>query len=292
MSKLSNLRIPGRYLLKLLVELVILCVAFFFASNIDEWLPKEWVFASTVKIILHFIIVSMGFSLLLRFLAIGYRRRKQLPFAKKDNVTVGLTNIFMMFIFIYALVSVLGLFGIQFKEMFTSLSIVAAAIAIISKDFVADIISGILISFSNEIKIGDHVKIGGQSGKVIDINISKTALLNDDDDIIFMPNNKVFGAETINYSTKPFKKTSIDFEVAKGEYTTIEEMEKVLIQLLSEFENDIESYSYDLRVVSIHKDYLVLKFQYQLNEFNRRLERSIRQKAVRYIVANISKKAD
>lgn len=290
MKQIRNLRIPGGYLLKMGVEIALICAAFILSSYNKVWLSPDMLFAPTIKIVLHFLIISLGLSVILRFLAIGYRRRKQLPFEKKDNVTVGLSNIFMLFITIYALVSMLSLFGIRFSEMFTSLSIVAAAIAIISKDFVADIISGILISFSNEIKIDDHVKIGILRGKIIDINITKTALLNDDEDIIFLPNSKVFNSETINYSSRPFKKTSIDFEVARAEFSSVEEMEARLTQLLQEYEKEIEPDSYYLQVVTIHKDYLELKFQYQLKEFNRRLERSIRQKTVRHIVANVARK--
>ncbi len=252
-------------------------------------MSADWALSPTLRILLHFFIVFFGLSLVLRFLAVGYRRRKHLPFSRKDNVTTGLTNLFMMFITIFGLVSVLGLFGIKFGQMFTSLSIVAAAIAIILKDFFADIISGIFISFSSEITIGDYVKIGELRGKIIDINIAKTELLNDDDNIVFVPNSKVFTAETINYSKKPIKKTSIDFEVAKGDFSTIEEMENNLIQLLKEYEKEIEADSYMLWVVEIHKDSLELKFQYQLLEFSRSLERRIRQKAVRHIVNNTSR---
>lgn len=289
MNQNPSLRIPGHYVAKLLFEVAMLCLIFFLTSTSSKWLPEEWSFAPTVRIILHFFFVFFAFSLLLRFLSIGYRRRKQLPFNKKDNVTVGLTNIFMMVIVIYGLVAVFSLFGIRFSQMFTSLSIGAAAIAIILKDFVADVISGILITFSNEIKIDDHVKIGELRGKIIDINITKTTLLNDDDDLVFLPNNKVFSAETINYSKKPLNRTSIDFEVAKGQFSSVRDMENALIDVLADDSADIAPESYRLQVVAIHKDYLALKFQYQLNEFDRRREREIREKAVRYIVDFTSK---
>jgi len=124
---------------------------------------------------------------------------------------------------------ILGFWGIDFKSLLTSLSIVAAAIAIISKDYVSGIISGIIISFSKEINIDDYVKIGDNTGKILEINLSKITLLNDDDDIIYIPNDKVYMSEIINYTKKEIKKVSIDFELSIKYHTTIECLKTTLL---------------------------------------------------------------
>ena len=193
-----------------------------------------------------------------------------------------------MIIVVYGLISGFQLLGLDPTEIFTSLSIVAAAFAILSKDFFSDIISGIAISFSKEVSIDDYVKIGDYRGKIIDIGIAKIALLNEDDDIVFMANTTVFKSDVINYTKKQIKKTSIDFEVPTNSITTIEELEEQLMQSLSEYHHLIEPNSYNIRVVHIKKDFLVQKFQYSLIQFSREMERQIKRKAVRYIVRNIN----
>jgi len=225
---------------------------------------------------------------MVRLLAMIYRGRKHLPYNKKDNVTTGLSNIFIMVISIYGFLSAFGVFGIDIYKIFTTVSIVAAAIAIISKDFIADIISGIVISFSKEISIDDFVKIGEHRGKIVDINIAKTAILNEDDDIIFMPNSTVFTSDVINYTKKQIKKTSIDFEVETDSIRSVEELEEQLKFSLREYHHLIEPNSYFLRVIHIKKDFLSLKFQYNLIQFSRELERQIKRKAVRHIVKSIA----
>ncbi len=241
-----------------------------------------------VLVILRFIIFLFGVGLLIRLLAMIYRHRKHLPYNKKDNVTLGLSNISIMIFAVYGLISGFELLGLKPEKIFTSLSIVAAAFAILSKDFFADIISGIVISFSKEISIDDYVKIGEYRGKIIDINIAKIALLNEDDDIVFMPNSTVFTSDIINYTKKQIKKTSIDFEVPTASITTIEDLEEQLMISLSEYHHLIEPNSYNIRVVHIKKDFLVLKFQYNIIQFSREMERQIKRKAVRYIVRNIN----
>ena len=69
-------------------------------------------------------------------------------------------NLTYLIMFGYAVLSIFSLMGMPPARMFTSLSIVAAAIAILSKDFIADVISGMIISFSSEISIDDYVKFG------------------------------------------------------------------------------------------------------------------------------------
>ncbi|MFZ1676201.1 MAG: mechanosensitive ion channel domain-containing protein [Saprospiraceae bacterium] len=280
--------IPGRYLFKLLIELVVFGFLVFFHTISNKWLNNFPSIGQVVLVALRFFMFLIGASLLVRLLAMVYRGRKHLPYNKKDNVTVGLSNIFIMVIAVYGFLSTFALFGIEIYKIFTTVSIVAAAIAIISKDFIADIISGIVISFSKEISIDDFVKIGDHRGKIVDINIAKTALLNEDDDIIFMPNSTVFTSDVINYTKKQIKKTSIDFEVATSSIGSVEELEEQLIESLHEYHHLIEPNSYFLRVVNIKKDFLVLKFQYNLIQFSREMERQIKRKAVRSIVKNIN----
>jgi small-conductance mechanosensitive channel len=288
LTRPKRIPIPFRYVAKLLAELVLLGSAAFIFSKSESWLDNVSFVGPVFLVILRFLIFLFGASLVVRLLAMIYRGRKHLPYHKRDNVTTGLSNLFIMFIAVYGIISIFGLFGISLGHMFTTLSIVAAAIAIISKDFFADIISGIVISFSKEISIDDYVKIGENRGKIIDINIAKTALLNEDDDIIFLPNSTVFTSDVINYTKKQIKKTSIDFEVPTGSVTSIEDLESHLIESLAEYHHLIEPNSYYLRVIHIRKDFLVLKFQYNLIQFSREMERQIKRKAVRHIVKNIT----
>lgn len=275
-------------MIKLLIELILLGLVAFFYNKSASWLDEVSFVGPVLLVVLRFLIFLFGASLVVRLLAMIYRSRKHLPYHKRDNVTTGLSNLFIMFIAVYAIISIFGLFGISLGHMFTTLSIVAAAIAIISKDFFADIISGVVISFSKEISIDDYVKIGDHRGKILDINIAKTALLNEDDDIIFIPNSTVFTSDVINYTKKQIKKTSIEFEVPAGSINSIEELEEQLILSLVDYHHLIEPNSYYLRVIHIRKDFFSLKFQYNLIQFSREMERQIKRKAVRHIVKNIA----
>ncbi|MCI4647731.1 mechanosensitive ion channel family protein [Phaeodactylibacter sp.] len=254
-----------------------------------SYLDDPW--AAHASLVMGFIVFALSASLAVAILSYLYRRNKKLPSSKNDNVLLGLRNIYYIVLTGAAMITILGFWNIDLKTLFTTLSIVAAAIAIISKDYVSEIISGIIISFSREVTIDDYVKIGEHKGKIIDINLTKIALLNEDDDVIFIPNNKVFTSEIVNYTRREIKKVSIEFEVLTAAIETVEELESDLIRSIQEYEAHIEPQSYNLKVVDIRKDSVSLKFQYILREINRELEREIRRKTVRRVVNYIKSPA-
>ncbi len=260
-------------------------------------ISRQWIDKNRVSLgqIYYFLDSLVGFFFLLTIvnivaaiLIVIYRLRKNIPYKYTDNVINGINNLYYLIVTFGLIMMVLGFWGIDFKGLLTSLSIVAAAIAIISKEYVSGIMSGIIISFSKEINIDDYVKIGENKGKIVDINLSKISLINDDDDIIYIPNEKAYMSEIINYTKKEIKKVSIDFELGMEYHTTIEQLENSLSEALKNFHQYIEANSFNIKIVDVHHDYLSLKFQYKFKEVNREIERIIRKKTIR-LIANIIK---
>ncbi len=246
-----------------------------------EWLGESgWI----VYTLLGYLILVLAINLSILLLLAIYRRGKKLAPKEEDNVTLGLQNVYYLIIAAATILTGASFFGPKPIEFITSLSIVAAAIAIISKDYISEIISGMILTFSRELEIGDYVKIGDQKGKIFDITLTKIALLNEDDDPIYLPNNKVYSSEIINYTRKEIKKVSIGFEMNLGVLKTVEELESELTHALADYDDHIVPNSYNLRIVDIRKDALSMKFQFVLKKINRDLEIQIRRKTVRRIV--------
>ncbi len=240
-----------------------------------------------VHSIISFLFFLIVVNIITGVLIMIYRLRKNLPYKYTDNVTNGINNLYYLIITFGIISMILGFWDIDVKSLLTSLSIVAAALAIISKEYVNSIISGFIISFSHEISIDDYVKISGYKGKILDISLSKITLLNDDDDIIYIPNDKVYLGEIINYTKREIRKVSIDFELSLDYFTNMEVLEKTLIDSLKDYKSYIEEDSFNVKVVDVKHDFLYLKFQYTLKEINRDVERQIRKQTIRQIVNNI-----
>ena len=245
------------------------------------------------KALAGFIIFALSSNLLVVGLTWLYRRQKKLSKNRIDNVIAGLENIYYLLLAGAVIMTFASFFGLDSKTLFTSLSIIAAAIAIISKEYVSEIISGIIIVFSKQLAIGDYVKIGGHDGTVeeigTDLMLTKLALLNDDDEVVFLPNAKVYSNEIINYTKREIRRVSIPFEITLASLRTIEELERDLVKALHDHNEFIEPKSYYLRIVDIRKDSLLLKFQYVILHRDREMEKEIRKRTVRRVVNYVKK---
>ncbi|MFM8449917.1 MAG: mechanosensitive ion channel domain-containing protein [Haliscomenobacter sp.] len=279
--------------LLLLVRLIGLVLVLFVRSNYLDWFPQMKPHAEEIQILAGFFVFFLAANILVVILSWIYRKRRHYLDNQGDNVVLGLKNIYYILMSGAIVTTILGLFGIDPKTLFTTLSIVAAAIAIISKEYISEIISGIIISFSsNEISVGDYLKIGAHKGKIIDLGLTKIAFLDEDDDIIFIPNTQVFASEIVNYTKKQIRRVSIEFEASLHAVPSVEALEVYLTEALKDYHDFIEPGSFWLRVVEIKKDSLFMKFQYVLKQINRELEIEIRRRTVRRLVAYIKERID
>ena len=219
-----------------------------------------------------------------------YSKKNNIPINKKNNVHFGIENIANFTVGAGLFIMFLSIFGINPSELITSLTIVAAAFAILTKEYIVDFLSGVYLSFSNTFEINDFVKIDHQKGKIVEIGMLKIKILNDDDDIVIIPNSKVYYSEIINYTKRDLRLMTVDFQIALKYIDSIEQLEKEIILSLESFREYIEPKSYNLKVVEMKMDYLEVKFQYTLILVDMDLQRKIRKKTIREVFNFISSK--
>ncbi|MCK6691332.1 MAG: mechanosensitive ion channel family protein [Thermoanaerobaculia bacterium] len=215
-----------------------------------------------------------------------YRRRHRIR--GEDNFIVGIGQIYSIVLVTGLALGLLSLFRIDVRAVLTSLSIIFAGLVLLTKDYIANMINGMIMTFSGELSIGDNVRIGQHRGKIVDITLQNIHLVNDDDDVIYIPNNVVMLTDIVNYTKREIKRTSIDFEIDLKYLVTVEELEQKLIETLKPFQDLIKENSYYLRVAEVNRGSVTMKFQYILKEPNKELERAIRRKTVRRLVEIIS----
>jgi small-conductance mechanosensitive channel len=228
-------------------------------------------------------------NVLLNYLLVAYYRKKNnLQSTENDNIILGLNNISILVVIMVTFIALFALFAINIKTLVYSISIVAAALAVITKDYISNLISGLIITFSNQFSIGDTVKINDIKGKIVDITLSTIHVLNDDDDLIYIPNSVVFNSLMINYTKRDIKKISIEFEIDIKFLKSIEMLQDELMHAIDDYKSYVKEDSFYLKIVEIKKDYLLLKFQYILKDTNRLLEKQIRRQTTRTVADYIS----
>lgn len=274
-----------RYVI-LLIELLLTVAFFVFKQTeagtlLEEQLPAYWVAA---KFVVFLAIVDA----IRRITRTWFSRSNPMNSSGKANFDYGIDNIAKVVVMLGGIIYLFQLFGIDVKTLLTSLSIVAAAIAIITKEYINDFLVGIYFSFSRNFEINDYVKMGEHKGKITELQLLKVRLLNDDDDAVLIPNSKVYNTEIINYTRRDFRLMSIDFELGINHLNSIEALEEDLTTSLTDFSDYIDQDSFNLKIIEMKKDYVELKFQYTLKRFDRDLQRSIRKKTVRQVFNHIT----
>ena len=145
------------------------------------------------------------------------------------------------------------------------------------------------LTFAKVVNIGDTVEIADSKGKILDITLTNVHLLNDDDDIIYIPNNKVFSNEIINYTRRQLKKSNVDFEIDISYVPTAESLENSILASLGELSNLIQPDSAILKVQSIKQEYTAFKFQYVLlDPLNKEHDKKVKRHVIRFIVQLIT----
>ncbi len=262
-----------------IILLSILIAALSIDSAILVYIQKNNVLNSIIQFVLFFLLTKI-ITTSIYFL---YTKRQKIEFSKKDNFYYGINNIANVLIGIGFVISLFDSFGIELKTLLTSLSIIAAAIAVITKDYISDFLVGIYFSFSRNIEIDDYVKIGNHKGRIIEIEMLKIKLLNDNEDLVILPNGMVYSSEIINYTKSMINAMSIDFQLGIKIIEEIETLEYELQGELKEFQDFIELNSFQLKIIDLKKDFIDFKFLYKLKSLDVELQKKIRKKTIRKI---------
>jgi small-conductance mechanosensitive channel len=215
-----------------------------------------------------------------------YRKRKQLK--NTDNFIIGLNNLTYVLLSIWLFFLFLHVFGITIKEFFTSITIIAAALAIVFKDYILNGLNGMILMFGDSIQIGDYLKISEHKGRIENITLMSVHLLSDDDDMIIIPNNVFVNSQIINYSRNPRHHSSIDFEIQSAQSINAISLEALLQKVLANEESQIRPDSSKLKVLEFKKDLVHYRFKFALKEYDPKVESRIKQALWREILMVIN----
>ena len=228
------------------------------------------------------ILVSLGRIFLVRFYL-----RKKITNSLHSNFVLGINRIASLLNVIILLIAIMIFFEINPKEFLSSITIVAAAIALLSRDYIINMLNGLIIMFSDQITLGDYIGVGEHQGRIKDITLLNIVILNEDYDLVMIPNSLILTANVVNYSRQNVRKLTFDFETAKHSRLNVDEMEKNLKLIVEPYHQEVLINSLSLKTMSILKDVVKMKLQVQLNNQSRESEKKI-QRIINQSIINIS----
>jgi small-conductance mechanosensitive channel len=271
--KNTNRRERIIFLVKLLVYLGIV---YFNIEHPAVYDKLVWLFKLTNALSFFLganLVISLAWLLILSW----YTRRSRTKPIEKDNFVLGINRITSVLNTLFLLLAITFFFGVNPLKFVTSITIVAAALALLTKDYITNMINGLIIMFSDQLSLGDHVRIGEYKGKVLDITLINVVLQNEDDDIVIIPNSVVFTSIVLNQSKQNIKKLTLEFELDHKHPFTIRGLEERLRKAVAEYSRSFTPESFSLKTIEIKKDFVQFKIQLLMPQANKETERLIRR---------------
>jgi small-conductance mechanosensitive channel len=212
----------------------------------------------------------------LRYIIIRlYKTRKKIN--ANDNFVIGINTIFFIVLFFSLFFTILFLFGIEIKQFFTSISIIAAAIAILSKDYFSNAINGMILMFNSHVSIDDYVKIGDVKGKISHLSLMNVHLINEEGDLVLIPNNVLLTTQIVNYTKGDTRKAQLELPLPTAMTVDIKQTEILFLDAIKGYSHKVLLSSFSIRIINIEKDAVVIKLSIILHESSHTIEKNIRK---------------
>lgn len=142
--------------------------------------------------------------------------RKALTTAEVPSGSI-LINILRVIIWAFALMTILEpIFGIQPTAFLAALGIGSVALSLGLQDTISNIIGGLTLMLSKVIVVGDVVKVGDFTGKVIDINWRSTSLRDAYDQVNVIPNSVLSKTALVKLSDYTRSRCQITLVIKHG----------------------------------------------------------------------------
>ncbi|MBO4915269.1 MAG: mechanosensitive ion channel [Oscillospiraceae bacterium] len=197
-------------------------------SNLVTYvLNGDWTFGFNLFALTRIIIIVLGLVLLLLFFNVVFGVLSGVLDTRGKTICTLIDSLLTYVLIIAALYFSLESLGFNTKTLLDALGIFSLAISLGAKDLVADVLSGIIIVFSGEYKIGEIVEIAGFRGRVWDIGVRSTTLVNDDGNVKNISNRSI--ANVLNLSRMNSRCT---MQLTVGNDQSIENIEEMLAREL------------------------------------------------------------
>ena len=174
--------------------------------------------------IMHFgkiLVLALIIILIAMFVGRLTRRIIMRAVEKVPSLDHSVGNIFYSiartFIWLFAVLIILDLFGFNTASLLTVLGAAGLAVGLAMKDSLSNIAAGLMLLLLRPYKVGDYVDCGSVSGTIKEMGLFTTILSTPDGIFIAAPNSVIFGTPVKNYSRNDTRRVDITVGISYGD---------------------------------------------------------------------------
>ncbi|MBO4577746.1 MAG: mechanosensitive ion channel [Paludibacteraceae bacterium] len=210
--------------------------------------------------LLLYIVGMWLISLLKRALKRMFQRRQTEP--TLASFISSFVSITLTILLVVISVSTLG---VNTTSLAALLAAGGMAIGMALSGTVQNFAGGLMLLAFKPFKAGDFIEAKGQSGKVIEVNITATKILTPDNRVVILPNGALSNGTINNYSGRPLRRVEWPVSVAYG--VDAEACKQAILDILNSDERVLKA---DTDMNALYKELNISKFQ--LSTVNYRME--------------------
>jgi len=151
---------------------------------------------------------------------------------------------------IVLVVGILGYFGVETTSFAALIAAMGIAIGAAWGGLLANFAAGAFMLVLRPFKTGDFVTVGGMTGTVKEIGLFATTIVQPDNVVTFVGNNKIFSDTIQNYSANPFRRVDRTAQLAHS--VDVHDAIKRLREALVKIPNVVAAPAPDVEIVDFN----------------------------------------
>ncbi|WP_415720762.1 mechanosensitive ion channel domain-containing protein [Photobacterium ganghwense] len=205
-------------------------------SLISGWTKnlKDWVFQNTPQALFK-LFIFMVILFIFRLLKLLTRR---IVTRAVSSPTLKMTQLMKEFfismsgniVFVIGLLIALSQIGLNLAPVLTGFGVAGVIIGFALQDTLSNFASGMMLLIYRPFDVDDYVEAGGTSGKVSHMSLVNTTIKTFDNQILIVPNSKIWGDTIKNITHERVRRVDMVFGI--GYNDDIEKTERILHDIL------------------------------------------------------------
>jgi small-conductance mechanosensitive channel len=156
--------------------------------------------------------------------------------------------IYILLIFL-AIILALSAANVDVTTVVASLGVAGVAVGFALKDIIENFISGILLLFARPFALGDQVKLGDYEGVVTDIQIRATTVRTYSNELVVIPNAKVYSNPIVNQTSLGHRRYEVAFDTSLK--VEIDHIEQIMLDVAAKLPDALTDPAPVVRIKSI-----------------------------------------
>lgn len=171
--------------------------------------------AFCVRVIVALVILAATLWAAKRLARLAERAVQRLPRHHPSDETLGdfVSALVKYVVVAIGLVAVLQQLGVQATSVLAVLGAASIAVGLALQGTLGNVAAGVMILLLRPYRVGDKVELNGRQGRVVDLDLFNTKVIDYDGLTLYLPNGKIFGDMIVNISQSGRRRIELTFGV-------------------------------------------------------------------------------